>query len=169
MESEDGYVILSRNSDQLRAYPALPAAPSGYQYAGEKAGFVVYECLAKQPSAAVEYNLLKEEADSKIKVYEFTIDYPADAEDCFLQVDFGGDTAKLYIDGEWVDDWYYTGQTWEIGLKRYGFPEKLQIEIEALEENAERYLEKWPVFRNGVACDINQVTVETEYVYALKK
>lgn len=169
VESEDGYVILSRNSDQLRAYPALPAAPSGYQYAGEKAGFAVYECLTKQPSAAVEYKLLKEETGSKSKVYEFTLDYPAGAADCFLQVDFGGDTAKLYINGEWVDDWYYTGQTWEIGLKRYGFPEKLQIEIEALEENAERYLEKWPVFRNGLACDINQVTVETEYVYALEK
>lgn len=169
VEAENGYVILSRNSDQLRAYPALPAAPSGYQYSGEEEGFAVYESLTKQPSAAVEYKLLKEEAGSKTKVYEFTLDYPMGAADCFLQVDFGGDTAKLYIDGDWVDDWYYTGQTWEIGLKRYGFPEKLQIEIEALEENAERYLEKWPVFRNGIACDIHQVAVETEYVYTLKK
>lgn len=169
IESEDGYVILSRNSSQLRAYPALPAAPTGYQYIGDEAGFAAYESIAKYPSADVEYKLLKEAADSKIKLYEFSFEYPAGAEDCFLQIDFGGDTAKVYIDGEQVDDWFYTGQTWEIGLKRYGFPDKLQIEIEALEENAERYLEKWPVFKNGIACEINQVTTEAEYVYTLKK
>lgn len=169
IESEDGYIILSRNNEPLRAYPALPSAPSGYQYIGEENGFAVYENCEKHPFATARYKLIRETSDSNSKLYELTLEYPVGAADCFLQVDFGGDTAKLYMDGEQVNDWFYTGQTWEIGLKRYDFPDKIQIEIEALEEKAERYLEKWPVFKNGIACEINQVTVEAEYVYHLMK
>lgn len=169
IESEDGYIILSRNNEPLRAYPALPSAPSGYRYIGEEDSFAVYESCEKHLLAAARYKLIRETADSKSKLYELTLEYPVGAADCFLQVEFGGDTAKLYIDGEQVNDWFYTGQTWEIGLKRYDFPDKIQIEIEALEEKAERYLEKWPVFKNGIACEINWVTMEAEYVYHLMK
>jgi hypothetical protein len=87
--------------------------------------------------------------------------------DCFLRIDFGGDMAKLYVGQEWVDDWFYNGHTWEIGLKRFGFPKKLQVEIEALKENDQRFLEKWPELRNGVASEIYQAEIDAEKVYQI--
>lgn len=165
-QKDNGHVIISRNSDIVKAYPELSVAPSGYRYTGVENGFAVYECIAATGECGVTYSVIKEEAN--IKKVEFTINYPKEAaEDYFLQLDFGGDIAKLYINGEWEDDWFYTGQIWEIGLKRYGFPEKLQVEISALQEGAECYLEKWPVFKNGIACDIYKVSLEAEYVYSL--
>ncbi len=161
IETDTGHAILSRSTHQVKAYPRLSAPPAGYRYTGEEKGFSVYEKLSDRPSGRGEYTLIREAAG--IKVYEFTIQYPSDIEDCFLRIDFGGDSAKLYVKGEWEDDWFYTGQTWEIGLKRYGFPEKLQVEIQALKEKAECYLEIWPEFKDGIACDIYQASVEAEY------
>ncbi len=50
--------------------------------------------------------------------------------------------AKLYVEDECVDDWFYTGETWEIGIKRFDFLKKVTIEIQALEEKAELFLKK---------------------------
>ncbi len=167
IESEDGYVLLNRKGESLKTYPALPLAPAGYEYKGEKDGYAVYEGMAQRAAASADCKLVREENGKK--VYEVTLQYAEGGNDCFLKVDFGGDTAKLYVDGEWVDDWFYTGETWEIGLKRYGFPQKLQLEIEELREGAKRYLEKWPVFTNGKACEIHGIAADTEYAYVMKK
>jgi beta-galactosidase len=39
--------------------------------------------------------------------------------DVFMRIDYTGDTGMAFIDGQMVDDDYYFGRPWEIGLKRF--------------------------------------------------
>lgn len=166
IESELGYEIITRNGDSIRSYPKLPNEPESYRFTGEDNGFYVYECMDTKTDSIVEYSLLKDEAEKKL--YEINIHYPEEINDCFLKIDFAGDSAKLYINDEWEDDWFYTGEMWEIGLKRFGMPAKVQIEIMALREGDKLFLEKWPTFIDGIANSITNVTAEYEKTYSLR-
>lgn len=69
------------------------------------------------------------------EVYELTLKYgkrPADTltEDVWLELDFGGDCARLYQDGKLLDDWFSNGELWRVALKRYGYPTKLTLELD---------------------------------------
>ena len=69
------------------------------------------------------------------EVYELTLKYgkrPADTltEDAWLELDFGGDCARLYQDGKLLDDWFSNGEVWRVALKRYGYPTKLTLELD---------------------------------------
>lgn len=161
VETDTGYEILSRRSEDILAYPMLPSVPDGYCFSGMDREFYLYQRSTDEKAECLANFRLIEAVENR-KLYEINIIYPDKLNDCFLRVDFGGNQARLYIDHEWVDDWFYTGETWEIGLKRFGFPTKVQIEIFALEKDDEVFLEKWPVFENNIACDLYQLTVETE-------
>ncbi|MFV0344005.1 MAG: beta-galactosidase [Anaerocolumna sp.] len=166
IESESGYELIGRDADVVKAYPALLEAPKGYTLKGMEQDFSVYECVQAGKKSMVEWTFVKEEGDSKF--YDITMTYPEKLNDCFLRVDFGGDQAKLYIENEWVGDWFYTGQTLEIGLKRFDFPKKMQVEIISLKDTDKCFLETWPEFTNGVACDIAKVDAEVETVYPIQ-
>jgi hypothetical protein len=51
------------------------------------------------------------------------IDLPPDAlagkDDLFLDVRYAGDVARLYAGGELLDDNFFNGTTWTVGLRRY--------------------------------------------------
>lgn len=69
------------------------------------------------------------------EVYELTLKYgkrPADTltEDVWLELDFGGDCARLYQGGKLLDDWFSNGEVWRVALKRYGYPTKLTLELD---------------------------------------
>ena len=69
------------------------------------------------------------------EVYELTLKYgkrPVDTltEDVWLELDFGGDCARLYQDGKLLDDWFSNGEVWRVALKRYGYPTKLTLELD---------------------------------------
>ncbi|BCJ96076.1 hypothetical protein acsn021_36450 [Anaerocolumna cellulosilytica] len=164
---DTGYEILNRNREGLKSYPKLPAEPVGYRYAGEEKGFSLYECVDTVQACEVSYTLLKEEEDKKL--YEIEISDEVQGNDCFLRIHFGGDTAKLYVEDSLVGDWFYTGQIWEIGLKRYGFPRKVKIEITALYKDAPRFLETWPECKDGIACELYNAEAVIEKGYHIKK
>jgi beta-galactosidase len=68
-------------------------------------------------------------------VYELTLEYeyhPADAlsGDVWLELDFGGDCARLYQDGKLIDDWFSNGELWRVALKRYDCPTHLTLELD---------------------------------------
>lgn len=191
IESEAGYEILMRKNSDLRSYPVLPETPQGYCYAGMDGEFALYQRVEESPKVNAEWQLVCEEEGRKF--YEVELNYPEwersreesdDSErnhiaaeengagrwnDCFLQIDFAGDQAKLYVDGKFVDDWFYTGKTWEIGMKRFGFPKKVEIEVDALRETDERFLETWPEFQDGIACRIESVRAEAEWTVKICK
>lgn len=75
------------------------------------------------------------------EVYELTLKYgkrPADTltEDVWLELDFGGDCARLYQDGKLLDDWFSNGELWRVALKRYGYPTKLTLELDPFKADA---------------------------------
>ncbi|MCR5403398.1 MAG: beta-galactosidase [Butyrivibrio sp.] len=80
------------------------------------------------------------------------------ADEIFMHICYEADTARLYKDDELIDDSFYTGQEWEIGLKRYfdrfgeGTELQLQAELTPLKEGDKLYLQKWPVMEDGRAC-----------------
>ena len=50
--------------------------------------------------------------------------------DVWLELDFGGDCARLYQDGKLIDDWFSNGELWRVALKRYGCPTQLTLELD---------------------------------------
>ena len=47
----------------------------------------------------------------------------------YLEADYAGDRAEVYMDGKLVDDWFTNGEKWHIALKRFGCPSALTIRI----------------------------------------
>ena len=47
----------------------------------------------------------------------------------YLEADYVGDRAEVYLDGKLVDDWFTNGEKWHIALKRFGFPSELTLRI----------------------------------------
>lgn len=165
IESETGYELLTRGCGEIKSYPELRAIPEGYTFDRMDGELYVYSTKKIVPKAEVSYQLIKEETAKK--AYEITLTYPEKINDCFLQLDFSGDQVRLYVDQEWEDDWFYIGKTWEIGMKRYGFPKKVVVEIDALKEDDKIFLETRPEFENGIACKMDDVNVQTEMSLSL--
>ena len=182
IESDLGYQLLLRKGGELKSYPALPMAPDGYEYAGQQGEFTCYKRTRPLPEtgvyaqnhscnlhagsllgthSSVQWEELQK--PGKGRFYELHIQYPEECEDCFLQLDFDGDQANLFLDGKLLADWFYTGKTWEIGMKRFGFPEKVELEILPLQESDPVFLETRPEFENGVACKLKKAEVQGEW------
>ena len=72
-------------------------------------------------------------------------------DELFLEFRYTGNCARLYENGRLLDDHIYTGPdcVWEVGLSRFGKGRhELVLEVDALGEEDEIFLEKWPSF-NG--------------------
>lgn len=82
-------------------------------------------------------------------------------EEALLILSYGGESAELYQDGRLVADSFYTGQSWEIGLKELAHQQEadLIVVIHPLKESTGIYLEKWPVMKHHRACRL--VNAET--------
>jgi beta-galactosidase len=89
--------------------------------------------------------------------------------DAFLRIAYVGDTARLYSGSRVLDDDFYKGTVWEVGLKRFapGVTETpLEIKIQPLIKAAPIYLPKsaWPDFGpHGAIGEIRQIDIEPEY------
>ncbi len=89
--------------------------------------------------------------------------------DAFLRIAYVGDTARLYSGSRVLDDDFYKGTVWEIGLKRFapGVTESpLEIKIQPLIKAAPIYLPNsaWPNFgTDGALGEIRQIDIEPEY------
>jgi hypothetical protein len=64
--------------------------------------------------------------------------------DIYLRIHYAGDVARLTIDGRLLDDDFYNGRPWEIGLKRFlpeSFDKTLEVSVLPLPRNAPIYLD----------------------------
>jgi hypothetical protein len=64
--------------------------------------------------------------------------------DIFLRIRYAGDVARLSRDGRLLDDDFYNGRPWEIGLKRFlpeSFGKELEFSILPLPRTAPIYLD----------------------------
>ena len=101
------------------------------------------------------------------------ISIPKDAlngvDDVFLQVGYVGDVARLYAGGRLLDDDFFKGTVWEIGLKRFmngALAGDLQLKILPLRKDSPFYIPRgaWPSFPpGGEICDVRRITASPEY------
>lgn len=95
--------------------------------------------------------------------YDFTLPKLCQyADEVFLCIDFDGNIANLYADGERVADWFYTGLAWRVGLKKFSerHVKEWTLDIEPLLENERIYLEKHPQYIDGVASCLRGMHLE---------
>ncbi len=171
LQTEKGLELIGRSPFCIKVYPELSATPDGWTKTGKEEDFTIYQKEQRQIQVNVAV-ALKSQSNEKME-YAVSLDIPEELEnqvnqsdrinDCFVRIQYEGDRAKAFIDGEYVTDHFYTGRTWEIGLKRFAFSKELILEIYPLRENAPVYLETWPDMKGGVACELVHVTAELEY------
>lgn len=188
LQTEQGLQVTGRGPLQIKVYPDFDTVPEGWSRCITEGEFTVYEKIMTQVPVKVNSRLIDESGDKKtyalevklskdMKTHNFedelsevNITHNIEVrlsenlvEDYFIKISYQGDQAKLYIDDVLIADHFYTGRDWEIGLKRFDFPCRLKLEVYPLKENAEVFLEQWPVMKNGVACELTGVQAEVEY------
>ena len=150
---------------EIRVYPELPTVPRGFVKTGNEGIFTRYSQRISRNTPSC--NLQKEEKQSSDEEcrYRIELDYAeeTEAEDVFLKLDYVGESLELFIDGKKEGDHFYTGQIWEIVLKRFGFPENVDITVHRLKRDMPVYLEQWPDLPEEGACRIHRLTAEAEY------
>ncbi|WKL57015.1 beta-galactosidase [Asticcacaulis sp. ZE23SCel15] len=101
----------------------------------------------------------------------WTITVPSDAlsgvADAYLDIAYQGDVARLFSGARLIDDEFYNGLTWRIGLKRYaGIIDKpLTLTIMPMREDSKVYLDASarPEFTDGQVAKVTSVTLTPEY------
>ncbi|HEY4079786.1 MAG TPA: beta-galactosidase [Burkholderiaceae bacterium] len=66
-------------------------------------------------------------------------------DDVLLEPDFVGDIGRLFSGTQMLDDWYFNGQAWQIGLKRLGaaaLGKPLELTVMPLRADAPIYLDR---------------------------
>lgn len=166
IKTDKGIEIMGDEIPVIKVYPKLSNIPNGFSLDKQEGEFYVYRSTQKEKKVNVTVTSIKEELDKH--VYEIAIDKTEDCKDIFLHIDYAGDSAKAFLNGELIADHFYTGEPWPIGLRRFDFPSKLTVEIYPLKEDAKVFLETWPNFKNGIACEINNVIARAEYHEIIK-
>jgi len=83
--------------------------------------------------------------------------------DLFIEVRYQGDVARLYDGDRLLDDNFFDGKPWRIGLRRFlasSGPHSFQIKITPLQKKAQFFLpeEAWPKFgAQGEVCNIESI------------
>jgi hypothetical protein len=77
------------------------------------------------------------------------------AEDVLLELDFVGDIGRVFAGTQLLDDWYYNGQRWQIGLRQFALKPgaELRLSVLPLRADAPVYIDAAhrPAFAAGQA------------------
>ncbi|RZL32972.1 MAG: hypothetical protein EOP35_18960 [Rubrivivax sp.] len=57
---------------------------------------------------------------------------PPKAEDVLLELDFVGDIGRVFAGTTMLDDWYYNGQRWQIGLRQFALKPGAELRLSVL-------------------------------------
>lgn len=177
IKREQGYDILYRpkanETVEFAAYPELAQSPEGFEKSRTEGIYTVYT-MSNSPKPQPLRCKMTEYRDADSTRYEVEIEYDGIyreqgffggriPEDVFLKLDYTGESLELFINGTKEGDHFYTGQLWEIGLKRFDFPEKVELVIHRLDRNMPVYIETWPDLPDGGEAVVNTLTAEKEY------
>ncbi|WP_140986364.1 beta-galactosidase [Asticcacaulis tiandongensis] len=92
--------------------------------------------------------------------------------DVYMDVAYEGDVARLFSGPEMLDDEYFIGRTWRIGLKRYAdkLDQPLTVTIMPLREDSTVYLDPSvkPQFEDGQVARIKDLRLVPEYDLTLR-
>lgn len=114
--------------------------------------------LGINSSGAQEYKL----------VLDLSLGHPV--QDHFLLLDFVGDRAELFCNGELAADWFYTGETWEIGLRRFAgiAPDaEWRLAVYPLRTEGQVYYDCPPPLGSGEKWGLLRADTAVEYLHIL--
>ena len=85
----------------------------------------------KTEDVRVEADCCEVSRSEEYAVYRINLgDVPTSAvEDVLLQLDYTGDHAELFLDGEMIADDYAVGMPWRVALKRHAWPRTLEVRV----------------------------------------
>jgi hypothetical protein len=154
----------------FRVWPDLDETPIGFihddaenvsdTYMVDSMDFADYRYVDAL-TCNVKAELIPEKSDTTAKYNIKVSDIDEEVDEVYLHVKYAGDKAELYAvsdvdifhEGELIADSFYTGQDWEIGLKRFiGSEANTELEgtfeaeavIYPLLEDQKIYLQEWP-------------------------
>lgn len=101
----------------------------------------------------------------------WTIDVPKNAlegvADVYMDIAYEGDVARLFSGPQMLDDTYYDGRVWRVGLKRYAqkLDTPLTVQVMPLREDSPVYFDASvkPRFEDGQVARIDSVKLIPEY------
>lgn len=161
LPSEDGVQLLSlgKNSFEYILYPSKNGFKSQIK---EVAAIVPDFSFKKVGSRRMTVHFPDEQSVPQVHEY-------------FLRIDYTGDVAMAFLNGELQLDHFYHGVPWTIGLKRFKTlmkKEDMNFYFRPLQWNAPFLSslpeEAVPDFAKGAVLDIKEVTVIPEYVTTIK-
>jgi beta-galactosidase len=142
----------------LAVYPSMAVESSPAARESKDGVFTNYQVSLTAKRVSVESH-----ADGTGR---WSLKFPGDAmqglSDVILSAKWTGNTAQLYPSGthELIADDFYTGQTWQIGLKRFApgiFETGATLEVSPLEKNANIFLERWPSIAGDAIQELQSV------------
>lgn len=163
----DNNVVGTDRKLSFKTYPELNSLPEHFKLIGNEDDLFVYELdqasLSKDQDISVNFRLTKEDQTEanpekieqkpdKYNEYEVNVNYnelPDYVSDLFLDIKYRGESGQLFINGDQEGDSFYTGQTWQVGLKRFDFAKDMTIKIFELKKDLAIYLEEWPEMEAG--------------------
>ena len=181
---------------RIGIFPALPATPGGLKSAARDGVFQTFtaalpvKTLTAQITpvrAALKAPSLKMTGPGSSAVEPmpeafgasatWTLTVPANAlsgvDDVFVRIGYEGDVARLFSGPEMIDDQFYNGPAWDIGLKRYAskLDKPFTLSIMPLREDAQIMLDataKPKTYDNGQVARVNKVTLLPEYLLKVR-
>ena len=112
----------------------------------------------------------------KAAVWQITLPkiMPPDLSDLFLDIDYAGDVGRITSGKRLLDDNFYNGTTWEIGLKRFSpdvWSDGLTLKILPLRSDAPIFIPKnmLPSFKGAAQlADVKSFNVSPQYEVTMK-
>lgn len=160
--NEDGATLLSLGKNEVK-YIVYPS----------KQGFKEQKVSTASVTPSFE---VKKAGSRRMSVDLSTLSpQPSTIQEYFLRINYIGDVAMAFMNGQLVQDEFYHGEPWTIGLKRYYEELKtspLTFYFRPLRPDAPflRDLPKQavPDFRNGPVVDIKEIEIIPEYKFDIK-
>ena len=165
LQRKDGIEFIGREDLEVKVYPELKGGLEGFDFAHDEGDFQVYRRTFEKPSSKGDFK--ETDVKNDWKTYEIELSLPEEKtpelQDIFLKLDYEGEIANLYVNGEIAADNFYDGDGWEVSLKRFNYPAKLTLMIKPLYENSKIYIENWPPMKDGRAWELKGISLEPEY------
>lgn len=166
-QTEKGLHLNCTEKPILKVYPDFKTPLHGLEKMGMEGDFAIYTAMFTEEK--IQAQIIKEKDCGEYVDFTVSLDYGENpCENAFLYVDYAGDTLDLLVDGEKVNDHYYLGVDFEVGLRNYDFPKELTLRIYPLKEETKVYLERRPDFKNERALEIRRVYAQKEYRYIFR-
>jgi hypothetical protein len=114
------FLITGKNSFDIFIYPRINSAPKtsdGIITDNSGESPLMSKFRIDIPEARFEINT-ERFGENKMQI-TFPDHMAEGANDVFLRIKYTGDTGMCFVNGELVDDQFYYGHPWEIGLKKF--------------------------------------------------